>query len=288
MKLCYQVATPDVARNENVTAYQGDLETSFSRLSQYGYDGVELMTRDPDALDWCALKLLADKNKLSIELICTGEVYGQAELCFTAPEEKKRLEAIERVCRLIDYAHACDAKLINVGRVRGFYRPNISAAQTDEWAIEAFRYISDYAAKKDISVALENVTIMQTNFINRIEEAVNMVERVKRDNFRIMMDVFHMNIEEKNIIETIKRYISYNVYVHLADKNRRYPGQSGLDFLEIIGTFFDCGYNGPFSTEIYQYPDQDTAARKTIEYLAPIFERVYGCKPRNIFCEKEI
>lgn len=43
MRLCYQVATPDVAISPSVTAYQGDLREAFARLSDLGYDGVELM-----------------------------------------------------------------------------------------------------------------------------------------------------------------------------------------------------------------------------------------------------
>ena len=44
MRLCYQVATPDVAVSPAVTAYQGSIEKSFSDLGRLGYDGVELMT----------------------------------------------------------------------------------------------------------------------------------------------------------------------------------------------------------------------------------------------------
>lgn len=47
MKLCYQVATPDVAIADSVTAYQGSLEKSFGDLGRLGYDGVELMTLNP-------------------------------------------------------------------------------------------------------------------------------------------------------------------------------------------------------------------------------------------------
>ena len=52
MKLCYQAATPDVAIADSVTAYQGTLDQSFGGLSRLGYDGVELMTLNPGALDW--------------------------------------------------------------------------------------------------------------------------------------------------------------------------------------------------------------------------------------------
>ena len=76
MKLCYQVATPDVAISDSVTAYQGPLDKSFSDLSALGYDGVELMTLNPSKLDWDFVKKEAEKNNLDIALVCTGEIFG--------------------------------------------------------------------------------------------------------------------------------------------------------------------------------------------------------------------
>ena len=77
MKLCYQVATPDVAIADSVTAYQGSLEKSFGDLGRLGYDGVELMTLNPGELDWNEVKETAEKNGLSVVLVCTGEIFGQ-------------------------------------------------------------------------------------------------------------------------------------------------------------------------------------------------------------------
>ena len=71
MKLCYQVATPDVAIADSVTAYQGSLEKSFGDLGRLGYDGVELMTLNPGKLDWNEVKEQLKKTGLSVILVCT-------------------------------------------------------------------------------------------------------------------------------------------------------------------------------------------------------------------------
>lgn len=142
--------------------------------------------------------------------------------------------------------------------------------------MEAFRTIADYAAPKGVDIALESVTIMQTNFINTLAEAAAMVDRVDRSNFRLMMDVFHLNLEEKDLFAAIRRYSDYNIHVHLADNNRRYPGHCGLDFEKILRTFHETGYDGAFTTEIYQIPDMKGAARGAVEHLRPILRRVYG------------
>jgi len=275
MKLCYQVATPDVAISPAVTAFQGKLEHSFQRLSELGYDGVELMTLNPLELNWDKVKREAEKSKLDVVLVCTGEIFGQKKLSFMDKDVQVRLNARARVKEIIDFASYLGA-FINIGRVRGQYCDDIPRVVSYGYAIEAFKDISDYAGKKNVKIALETVTIMQTNFINTVEEAVKAIKDVDNEYFSLMMDIFHLNIEEKDIFETIKKYSKYNIHVHLADNNRRYPGHCGLNFEKIINTFKSVGYNGAFCTEIFQEPDEETAAIGAIKHLRPILDNIYG------------
>lgn len=280
MKFCYQAATPDVAIAPSVTAFQGDLTETFARLSALGYDGAELMTLDPDRLDWNFVKAAADTYGLLIPLVCTGEIYGQLGLSFTHPEADIRREAIQKVKRIIDFASFLGAN-INIGRVRGQYCEEIARPTTWQWAVEAFREISSYARPQQVKIALEPVTMLQTNFINTAAEAAQMADDVGAENFGIMFDVFHLYIEEKDMFQTMKDFADYNIHVHLADNNRRYPGQCGMDFEKIIQTLYETGYDQTFATEIYQLPDQETAAAGSMKHLAPIFNRIYGRKPKG-------
>ena len=275
MKLCYQVATPDVAIADSVTAYQGSLEQSFAALAELGYSGVELMTLDPSRLDWDQIRRQAETHGLVIPLVCTGEIFGQLGLSFANPNKQNRQEALKRVKEMIDFAEFLGAN-INIGRVRGHYCGELTREQSYRYAVEAFRQISEYAAGKNVQIALETVTIMQTNFINTLAEAKQVISDVGCDNFRVMMDVFHLNLEEKDICQAIDEYSDLNIHVHLADNNRRYPGHCGLDFEKIIRCFYQNGYDGAFCTEIFQIPDQQAAAEGAMRHLKPIFERVYG------------
>ena len=275
MKLCYQVATPDVAIAESVTAYQGPLEKTFGDIASFGYDGVELMCIDPGKLDWQTVRKTAQDLGLTVGLVCTGEIFGQLGLSFADPDSGRRAEAVARVNAITDFAASQNAK-INIGRVRGQYLPGIAHEQTEEWAVEGFRAISDHALPLGVQIALENVTILQTNFINTMADIRRMVDRTARPNFKAMMDVFHLNIEEKDMFAAIREYADINIHVHLCDNNRRYPGNCGLDFEEIIGAFHDVGYDDIFCTEVFQYPDMEECAKRSIAYLAPIFEKIYG------------
>ena len=233
------------------------------------------MTLNPSELDWEFVKKEAEKNGLKVVLVCTGEIFGQLGLSYTNPDPEKRKEAIRRSKEIIDFAAYLGAN-INIGRIRGQYCSELTKEQTEELAIAAFRELADYAAPKGVQIALETVTIMQTNFINTCAEGADMVDRVDRQNFRLMLDVFHLNLEEKNLFDAIRQYSPYNIHVHLADNNRRYPGQCGLDFEKIISTFKECGYDGAFTTEIFQLPSMEGAAKGAAEYLIPIMKKVYG------------
>ena len=233
------------------------------------------MTLNPSELDWNFIKKEAEKNNLSIVLVCTGEIFGQLGLSYTDPKEEKRKEAIRRTKEIIDFASYLGAN-INIGRIRGQYCKELSKEETYNYAVKAFQELADYAMTKNVDIALETVTIMQTNFINTLEEGADIVNVVNRPNFKLMMDIFHLNLEEKDVIEAIKKYSPYNIHVHLADNNRRYPGHCGLDFEKILKAFKECEYDGNFCTEIFQIPNQEEAAKGAIEYLLPIIEKVYG------------
>lgn len=275
MNLCYQVATPDVKISDSVTAYQGPIKKSFKILADLGYDGVELMTLDPDKLNWNEIKAEAQKNNLKVALVCTGEIFGQLGLSYTDPIENKRKEAIAKTKKIIDFASYLGAN-INIGRIRGQYCNQLTKEETENFAILAFQEISEYATNKNVNIALEAITIMQTNFINTLNEAIEIIKKVNRPNFKLMMDVFHMNIEEKDLYQAIEKYSEYNIHVHLSDNNRRYPGQCGLDFERIFKIFKKNKYNGNFCTEIYQIPDMKIAAQEAIKHLKPLKNKVYG------------
>lgn len=269
MKLCYQVATPDVEVSPSVTAFQGDLETSLATLGDMGFDGVEFMTINPMALDWGYIEKLACKNNLDIVLVCTGEIYGQQGLTFTDPKQEIRTKAIHRVKEMIDFAAYFGAH-INIGRVRGQYVEHLPRGLSYQYALEAFRQIAAYGEKKNVKIAIEPVTYLQTNFINTVDEAIQVCKEVSSDYLKIMLDLFHSNIEEKDLYEAIRRGKDHTIHVHIADNNRRYPGRGGFDFQKIIQTLKDIEYDGAICTEIYQLPNQLEAAAGTIHTMKPL------------------
>jgi len=282
MKLCYQVATPDVAASPALTCYQGPLEKSLSDLATLGYDGAEFMTIEPARLNVREIGELLRELGLSVPLVCTGEVFPQLGVSFTDPDSGKRAQAVEKVLELTEFAAQLDAN-INIGRVRGCYAPErVAPEQTEEWLVEALARVSDYAADRGVLVAIETVSILQTNLLNTLQEAGEIAERTGRKNLGWMLDTFHLNLEERSLLDAVRGYGGSCFHVHLCDSNRRYPGNCSLDFEKILEAFHESGYDGSFTVEVMQLPDMYEAAKRSVEHLSPLFERIYGRPRRDV------
>lgn len=273
MKICYQVATPDIRKSPLVTAYQGDMEEGFKRLRDLGYDGAELMIKDPALLDKEKIISMAERNNMIIPLLCTGEVFGQDKLSFMDRNSEVREQAIKRTKDIIDFASLLNAQ-VNIGRLRGQFEVDIPREVSYGWAIDAFKEAAEHGEKRNVIVALEPVNILQGNFINSTQDGMKIVDEVGSKNLRIMLDVFHMHMEDKDISQSIMESKGYASYVHLTDSNRRYPGHCKLDFYKIIKCLYEIGYDYAAGVEVFQIPDQDTAMEQSIKHIKPIVEEM--------------
>ena len=91
-------------------------------------------------------------------------------------------------------------------------------------------------------------------------------------NIGILYDTFHSNIEDVNILETIKQACSKISHVHLADSNRQLPGEGHIDFPEIIKTLNKYGYNGYVSLEVLNRPDASHIRKEAGNKIKKIFQ----------------
>jgi sugar phosphate isomerase/epimerase len=268
IKIAYMVATPELKVNEAVTAYQGDLKEAFSKLRYFGYDGTELMVLNPDHVDRDEVERLSREYGIEIPVICTGEVYGQERLCFMDPNESVRREAVRRTKRIIDFASSFGAQ-VNIGRLRGRLFVETPQEKSLGWMYAAFEDVTDYAAERGVTMILEPVAQIFCNNINSTQEGIEVVRKVGREHFRLMADIFHMNLEDKSMEKGFRDAKPYLTHIHVCDSNRLAPGRGNFDFKRIIEMIKNIGYSGYISAEILQFPTQDMALEETIRHLKP-------------------
>jgi sugar phosphate isomerase/epimerase len=253
--------------------FKGGLETNFERIASLGYDGVELAIRDPKLIDLDVMDGLVQAHGLSVPAIGTGQAWGEEGLSFTDPDREVQRAAIERVKSHIPVAAHFNAVII-IGLLRGIVKPGVEHSQAMDWLIEALRECSDAARPHDVRLALEPINRYETTLINTAAEGLNLIERVGADNFGLLLDTFHMNIEEADIEASIRACGERIFHFHVADSNRWYPGAGHLDFQSILSELFDRGYQGWLSGEFLPLPDAEIAAQKSLEKLQYIDQTI--------------
>jgi sugar phosphate isomerase/epimerase len=277
MKLSIVLST-QMAQFQAAT-FKGDLETNLSKIAAYGYDGVELAIRDPSLVDLDRLEALVCKHNLRVPAIGTGQAWGEEGLSFTHPDPDVRRRAIERIQSHVPAASRFGAVII-IGLIRGIVQPGVEAAQAMDWLVDALRQCSLAASPHGVRLALEPINRYETTLINTIDQGLELIERVGAGNFGLLLDTFHMNIEEPGIEAGIRRCGERIFHFHVADSNRWYPGAGHLDFGSILAALSETGYlaggaqedTGPgwVSGEFLPQPDVETAARKNFETLHSI------------------
>ena len=260
MKKGLVICGPDVAYGP-LALLSGTFAEKAEKAAALGFDGVELMVRDPAQLDWTAIGDVLRKYRLGVGQIVTGELAGADGLALVTPDVDLRRRAAERTRSVIDFA-AHMRTMVNVGRLRG----RLEGAGW-EAAADVLRPTLAYALERGVRIVLEPINRYETDFIHTVDDGLRMIALLDLPNVGLMLDLFHMNIEEPSIEASLRTAGDRLWHVHIADSNRRYPGCGHLPFDPVFETLRDMGYDGYVSAELLPWPDPDTAAQKTAEFL---------------------
>ena len=264
MKLAIVLSTH--AAQFQAVAFKGDFESNVAKIAGYGYQGVELAIRDPKLVNPAELETVVRKHNLVVPAIGTGQAWGEEGLSFTSDDPEIRRAAIERVKSHIPLAARFKAAII-LGLIRGITPKGQTHEQSMAYLVEALQECSAAAASHGVRYALEPLNRYETDLIHTVADGLDLIERVGADNFGLLLDTFHMNIEEPSIEESIRTCGERIFHFHVADSNRWPPGAGHLDFMSILETLFETGYDGWVSGEFMPVPDADTGAQRAILYL---------------------
>ena len=113
------------------------------------------------------------------------------------------------------------------------------------WArgVESCASMGKTAQSLGIDMCLEVVNRFETHILNTAEEAVRFVNETGNPNVKVLLDTFHMNIEEDNIADAIRQTGALLGHVHAGEGNRKPPGQGSLPWADIGKALRDIGFD---------------------------------------------
>lgn len=247
-------------------AFKGDSQANVAKIAGMGYDGVELAIRDPSLVNGDELLRSVAAHGLEIPALGTGQAWGEEGLSFTDPDPAVRAAAIERTQSHIPFASRTGAVII-IGLLRGIVRAGVSQDQAMGWLVEALQECCAAAGPHGVRIALEPINRYETTLVNNVKQGMELLERIGAENMGLLLDTFHMNIEDAVIEDSVRACGDRIFHFHVADSNRWYPGAGHIDFGSVLEALHATGYQGFVSGEFMPRPDADAAAERSIAHL---------------------
>jgi sugar phosphate isomerase/epimerase len=252
--------------------FAGRLEEGIAALSTLGYDACELSLRDPGEVDHVWLVEALAAGGLAVSNVATGRAHYEDGLSLASPDRAVRRASVERLAEQSKLAARLGSAL-TIGGIRGVLPKDETAPLRRADAAAAFGEAAAYADSLGVQVLLEPINRYETNYLNTAGEALEFLEAARAPQTKLLLDTFHMNIEEASVTEAFRLAGARMGYVHFVDSNRRAPGCGHTDFDAVLRALEDTGYDGYLGMEILPWPDDASAARLGLENTRAIVNR---------------
>ncbi|HIE09920.1 MAG TPA: sugar phosphate isomerase/epimerase [Armatimonadetes bacterium] len=244
----------------------GRLEEGLASVKRAGLDGVELSLPNPREVDLEDLLSLVKRYGIEVSTIATGQSYYNEGISLSHPDPKIRGEAVERIGFLVDFASSLGAKVI-IGGIRG--KTGQRPPTEEEWKrfLRALEECVRLAEKRKVTLLLEPINRYETNLVNTVKEAKEVISQIGSERLKILPDTFHMNIEEASMEESLVEAGDLLGGLHVADSNRLAPGWGHIDFHSIGRALKEVGFREFVCAEVLPQPDDLSALEKAAQFL---------------------
>ncbi len=267
MKLAITIQTPEVPATVPVALLTGTLQEKIEKSAKWGASGVELLTTNPKELDAAEISAMVRQNNLQVAAIASGGMAFALGFTLLNADAAIAAKAKQRLYDLIDFASELGAPVVTVGSFRG--RSAWVGGQGKALLGDILGEAAAYAGQKSTRLSLEAINRFEGDFLANAEETLAFIAQVGQPALGLLLDTFHINIEEASWTEPFRAAMQAGrlYHVHLGDNNRLPPGRGLIDFPAIVATLRETGYAGYISAELLCKPDADTAARQTLDYM---------------------
>ncbi len=258
------------------------LAETCSVAHRLGYHGIEVapFTLAPSATNVTVQQRREARQAIANEgLECVGLHWlfaGPEGLHLTTPDERTWRRTREYLSALLDLCADLGGKVLVLGSPK---QRSLVEGQTPDgaWqrAADLLSSVLDKAGALELTVCLEPLSPVETDFINTVEDGMRMVRQVGHPNLKVHLDVKAMASEGRPIPDIIRSVQAEDIgHFHVNDPNLYGPGMGDVDYAPIAAALGDIGYDGWVSVEVFKYdPDPETIASRSIDYLRRFWGR---------------
>jgi len=232
----------------------------FDRMRATGMDFCELLVPEEGEVDPGAAGEAARAAGLS--LVLAARINVDRDLA--SDDEGSRQAGVAYLRRCVDVAVACGAGLVGgplfgtplvfAGRPP---RPLDAAQRAEriERVVAGMREAAHYAERYRIRLAIEPLNRFETDFCNTGRQACALAEMVGSKAVGVMLDTFHMNIEENDLPEAIRHAAPHLMHFQANENHRGFLGTGHIDWPPVCRALFDISYAGVITLEPFRRTD---------------------------------
>lgn len=261
-----------------------DPEPIFKTVADIGFDGVELslLGIGLDRADTIA-KQAANHG---LEVTCSTGLGPEADP--TSSDVNVRDHALTVLREAIEVTHKLGAKGLAgvVAAPWGVFDPANKRERATR-AAQTLSQLSQDLEGANVTLGIEALNRFESDLTSTAAETCAIARAAGSDRIGVLLDSFHMNIEEKDPPAALRAAGSTLVHYHVSDNDRGVPGSGRYDFPADAAALRDIAYNGwvvaemfvmagnPASADLNIWrniePDPTQAARQTLSYLRKVF-----------------
>jgi D-psicose/D-tagatose/L-ribulose 3-epimerase len=232
----------------------------FAQFERWGFDSVEIAVEDPAHIEPKFIKAELDRHGLVAGTLCA---------CFPPSRDLRGTARQQRECktyvrRLIEMMPTLDCRTL----IGPLYSATGRAGMVErkerrtQWrtVVHNLKEICAVAEAHGCQIAMEPLNRFETDFLNTVEQGMAMIDDVGSSALKLLLDTFHMNIEEKDIPASIRRAGRHVAHIHACGTDRGTPGNDHLDWRGIAAAIRDIRYDGDVVIESFT-PDVKVIAR---------------------------
>ena len=266
MKISVSLSLFDAPRLAPVL-FNKNIRENIPYIKDIGYQGVDLFVEEPDAeISREAIQLL-NKHDLGVGIVMPAALANQG-LFLSHKDPENRREIIKKMIAIMEYASEVGG-MVSLGLVRGSVQEGDTIKEVMDRFTQSVEQLIPYREKLGVDLLVEPINRYGINTLNECTETYDYVKSTGMP-LHLMLDTFHMNIEDVSIHDSFIYCKDLIKHVHFTDSNNLAPGMGHLDMEAIYQTLKSIGYDGYLCLEALSRPDEKTCALKGIEFFKKI------------------
>jgi D-psicose/D-tagatose/L-ribulose 3-epimerase len=234
------------------------------RIAGLGFDLVELPVEEPGGWDAGRTAELLAERGVGASLCCV--MPAGRDLALADTEVTKSTQEYLRHC--VEVAATLASGVVAgpmyaaVGRV--WRMDAAERATTIERVADGLRPVAEHAAERGVKLAIEPLNRYETSLINTVDQGLELLDALDHPSAGLLLDTFHMNIEEKDPAAAARAAAGHIAHVHACGTDRGSPGADGFDWPAFLSALDDAGYDGPMCIESFTDANEVIATAASI------------------------